>query len=127
MESGEYIRHKIEQLGVLKRYSPGEVLFQSDSLPEYLYYIRKGNVLLLDSALEGNGDLLTVSLGNLLGLTEFISGSLYKMSAYSETKSYILQLDREAFEKLFMLDVQFRTEIVRRLSSKFVNQNKVFE
>lgn len=127
MESGAYIIDKIEEMGILERYSPGETIFEYDTLPEFIYYIRKGSVLVIDPKLEGNVDMLTVSMGNILGLADFLSGSLYRISAYSETESFILQMERKSFEILFMEDVLFRTEIVKQLSAKFLNQNTVFE
>jgi len=127
MEAGAYIRKKMEQMGGVVSYSRGEAIFKSDTLPEYLFYIRKGNVLLVDSEMDGIGDIITVSLGHFLGLPEFISGSLYRLSAYSESDSHLLRLDKRSFEALFRDDVQFRTEIIKKISEKFVNQNKVFE
>jgi len=127
MEAGAYIRNKIEQIGKVERYSQGEMIFTSDTIPEYLFYIRKGAILLVDSEDVGSNEIRTVSIGQFLGLPEFVSGSLYRLSAYSESESHLLRLDKNAFESLFREDVKFRTEIVKKISERFVYQNKNFE
>jgi len=127
MEAGAYIIHMIEKMGVAVRYSQGDTIFKSDTIPEYLFYIRKGDILLVDSEIIGMGEIITVSLGNFLGLPEFVSGSLYRLSAYSESESHLLRLDKQSFESLCRDDIKFRMEIVKKISEKFVSGNKVFE
>jgi CRP-like cAMP-binding protein len=127
MEAGEYIKKIIKNEGEWVRYAQGETIFTCDTMPEYLFYILEGDILLIESAISGFQNGFNVSFDHVLGLTEFITGSFYRTTALSESDSSLLRMDKKAFETLFRDDIQFRIQIVKKVTEGFVKQDKVFE
>jgi CRP-like cAMP-binding protein len=127
MEAGEYIKRIIESEGERVRYAKGETIFTCNTMPEYLFFIIEGDILLIESAIAGFHNGLNVSIDHILGLKEFITGSFYLTTALSESDSSLLRIDKKAFETLFRDDIQFRMQIVKNVSEGFIKKNKGYE
>lgn len=120
-------RDKIENIGCLKNYKQGSILFEEGKPPKKVYYIINGHTGLFKPFYPRPSLLCTVDPNNLLGLKDLMLESPYDHTAFANEDSQILEIDGEAFINWLKTRPQERTLILQKLSETLVRQWPAFE
>jgi CRP-like cAMP-binding protein len=115
--SKNYIHELIREEGIVAAYAPHEELFREGDAPQFLFYVRNGTVVLLETT-DPEKPVAKFSIGKLVGVHELITGATYRFTAISENQSSMMKMERARFDDLFENDAQFRMSLVKLISSE---------
>ena len=122
----DYLLELIRKEGIVAAYDPQEVLFHKGEVPEFLFYLRNGTVVLIEAS-DPVHPVAQFSMGNLIGVHELITGATYRFSAITEISSSLLMMNKDRFEDLFQQDVTFRMSVVKLISSEMTGMKGSYE
>ena len=111
---------QIAMLANEKKVDSGYQLFFEGEIAKYLYLIRDGSVVLTMNMGEAGDkrveELEPISKGEVVGWSSIISPHLYKMGAYTDEASHLLEFDGEKLRELFDNNPSFGYFFVKNLA-----------
>ncbi|MGA7144556.1 MAG: cyclic nucleotide-binding domain-containing protein [Desulfobacterales bacterium] len=101
-----------------KTYAKGTVIFEKDEEADRLYILAEGTVKLKIT----NGGTITYSLsdlGDIFGWSCMVESGRYTASAVCATDSKVIEIKREALDKIFTLYPHSGIKVLKRLAGVF--------
>jgi CRP-like cAMP-binding protein len=101
----------------LQRFPKGGILFRHGSAATGIYLVERGEVCILLPTGQNQSQLLEVlGPGNVLGLSESMTGKNYRITAEAGCQTSLAFIPREAFLEFLRDHVDFCMQVVRLLS-----------
>lgn len=101
----------------VERFAKGATLFQQGSAVTGVYLVERGDVRLLLPTSGGQKQLLEIAgAGNMLGLSESMSGGRYRITAEAGDETGAIFIPREEFLALLREHRDFCMQVVQLLS-----------
>jgi CRP/FNR family transcriptional regulator len=110
---------KLNKISSIKTFKEGNILFYEGDEPKNLYFLLDGLVKLYRYDKNNNINMLSYYYSQaLIGEAATLQRTPHQVTAESETKSTVLVVSFDDFEKDFLRDPQVALEIIMQLVSK---------
>jgi CRP-like cAMP-binding protein len=99
-----------------RSFESGSLLFKQDELPLAVFFLRSGSVRLKREGIDPQSPLCVARPGDVIGVTNAVSGRPYDMNALVTKASVLEVVSREDFLRLMTESPGLHLEVVRMLS-----------
>ncbi|ADW69060.1 Crp/Fnr family transcriptional regulator [Granulicella tundricola] len=106
--------------------APGEMLHQQDSLPPFVFLIRRGIVKMTYATEDGVESMIGLrSVGWLGGAAHVITGTLSTSTVHALTACCITRIDAELFKSVIQTDAQLAHKVMCSLARELVTTREL--
>lgn len=101
----------------IKKYKEGETIYEFGEKPKGLYFIKRGQIKILNQGLNGDAPSLTrIAMANeFIGFVSLIRGGEYKSSAVAVSDTEVQLIPRQVFLNLIQTDIEFTRLVIEVL------------
>lgn len=116
--AGRELAYEVERRAV--RFNPGadDILFHAGDAPDWVFYVRSGDVALTVHAGRAPILHLYAGTGSLLGLPAIIGNKPYSMTAIASSDGEIYRLSRDEFNEMIGQQSALSFEVLRILANE---------
>jgi len=119
---------RILSISLVKKYSPGELIFTKEQTGNHLFVVRSGSVkIYTGTGPKRRKTLAYLGQGDFFGEMALLGGKTRSASAQAITETELIVINREIFKKLIFTDKEFTMKILYTLSERLRKADKELE